>query len=126
MACLGAGTVLAASGTVHGAMASSVNATGPPTATAGDSVELHFKGYAAKGVNRLRIWLDDRTCAASAVSVGGRSGLRQPTDFRVRRRFRRRLTVEHTSKGTHVVCAYLLQRVTGNTAAEASWRYVTS
>lgn len=97
---------------------------GPRTARAGQRIQLHFTGYAGAGVSRLRVWLDDRTCAITARAESARTGLSH-SGFAVRHRFRDRLTVERTSKGTHVVCAYLVRSSRG-TAARASWRYVTS
>lgn len=105
---------------------SSVTVTGPRTAQAGQKVRLHFRGYAARGVPRLRVWLDDRTCASTAHAEGARTDLRRPTDFAVDGQFRDRLTVLHTSKGTHVACAYLVHRTSQATVARGSWRYVTS
>jgi hypothetical protein len=103
-----------------------VRASGPRTAQAGQQVRLHFTGYAARGANRLRVFLDDQSCATTARSEGTRMDLRAPTDFRVHARFRDRLIVSHSSPGTHVVCAYLVSRSTDQTAARTSWRYVTS
>jgi hypothetical protein len=113
------------SASADAAAKSTVTASGPSTAQTGQSVTLQFKGYADNGVTRLRVWLDDRTCATTAASEGARSGLQAPTPFDVHHRFRARLTIQHSSKGTHVACAYLVYKGT-NTAARASWRYVTS
>jgi hypothetical protein len=118
-ACLNAGTAWAAA-------RSTVKITGPRTAHVGQTVRLNFSGHAAPGVRTLRVWLDSHQCATTAQSEGMRSGLQSPTDFSVRRRFRARLTVMHSSKGTHFVCAYLVHRTSQSTAARASWRYVTS
>jgi hypothetical protein len=118
-ACLNAGTAWAAS-------RSHVKITGPRTAHTGQTVKLNFTGHAASGVRTLRVWLDNRQCATTAESEGKRSGLQSPTDFRVRGTFHARLTVKRSSKGTHVVCAYLVHRTSQSTAARASWRYVTS
>ncbi len=99
--------------------------TGPRKAHAGQRVRLHFTGYAAPGVPRLRVWLDDRSCATSARVEASRAGLEHRA-FAVKARFRSVLTVERSYKGTHVVCAYLVRRSSRGTAARASWRYVTS
>jgi hypothetical protein len=115
-----------AAATSWGAAQSSVTVSGPRTAQVGQRVRLHFRGYAASGVHRLRVWLDDRACASTARAEGARIGLRSPTDFSVDGHFRDRLTVEHSAKGTHVVCAYLVHRTSQETAARGSWRYVTS
>lgn len=104
---------------------SSVSVTGPRTARAGDKVRLRFTGYAAKGVRTLRVWLDDRKCATTANSEAARPELRTPTRFSVHGKFKAVLTIGQSSAGTHVVCAYLVERGTQNTAARASWRYVT-
>jgi hypothetical protein len=111
------------------ATSSSVSISGPHKVVAGTEVKLRFTGYAGTGVNHLRVWLDDRKCAPSASAESGRPELQPPaappTQFRVRRHFKDQLTVTHSSTGTHIVCAYLIYRATQNTAARASWRYVT-
>lgn len=107
---------------------SSVSVTGPATAKSGQQVKLHFRGYATSGVNQLRIWLDDRPCASTARAEASRAAASKlhHAAFTVRGHFRARLTVQRSSKGTHMVCAYLLHRGTEVTVARASWRYVTS
>jgi hypothetical protein len=125
VAALLAGACLS-TGTAWAAARNSVSITGPHRVQAGHTVRLRFTGHAASGVRQLRVWLDDRTCATTAQAEGTRSGLRPPTNFAVRGNFRARLTVTSSSRGTHVVCAYLVYRRTQNTAARASWRYVTS
>lgn len=107
------------------ATSSSVSASGPHTARAGDTVRLRFIGYAADGVHTLRVWLDNRSCAATARDEAARSELRPPTHFAVSGKFKAILTIGQSSAGTHVACAYLIVRATQGTAARASWRYVT-
>jgi hypothetical protein len=111
--------------TAWGAAQNSVAVSGPRQVDAGHRVRLHFTGHAAANVPKLRVWLDHRRCADTARAEGERADLKAPTDFKVRGNFRARLTVEHSSKGTHVVCAYLVHRATQDTAARGSWRYVT-
>lgn len=114
-----------AAGAAWASASSSVKVTGPRTVQTDQRVKLHFTGYAAAGVHQLKVWLDDRACAASAQAEGARSGPLAPSHFRVHGQFRARLTVEHSSRGTHVVCAYLVSSATHRTAARGSWRYVT-
>lgn len=107
------------------ATSSSVSISGPRRVEAGDRVKLHFSGHAGAAVHSLRVWLDDRTCAATASAEGDRPELRPPTKFRVSGKFRAVLRIGQSSTGTHIVCAYLVHHGTQNTAARASWRYVT-
>jgi len=116
--------MLVLAGVGWAAAKSSVSIRGPKQAQAGARVQLRFTGYAASGVPRLRVWLDDRSCATTAQTEAGRAGLRHRS-FAVSGRFRDLLTVEHSAAGTHVVCAYLVYGSSGGTAARASWRYVT-
>jgi hypothetical protein len=124
-----AGSASAATSPVAGrastAKSNSVSISGPRRVAAGAKVKLRFTGYAAGDVHGLRIWLDNRKCATTAKAEGARPELRTPSNFAVSGPFKARLTVMRSSMGTHVVCAYLLHRGTQNTAARASWRYVT-
>jgi len=115
---------LAAAG-ASAAASSSVSISGPRTVDTGGKVKLHFTGYAATGVHGLRVWLDNRKCADTANAEGARPELKAPTKFRVGGNFKAVLTVDRSTAGTHVVCAYLTSQSTQNTAARASWRYVT-
>jgi hypothetical protein len=117
--------MLILSGGAWAARRTSLSIRGPRRVRAGQRVQLRFTGYAGSGVSRLRVWLDDRSCATTAQAESAREGL-EHRGFHVVRTFRDRLTVEHSSKGTHVVCAYLVHRASQRTAARASWRYVTS
>lgn len=112
-------------GVARASAQSSVSVSGPRKVRAGQRVRLHFTGYAASGVSRLRVWLDNRSCATTAQAEAGRAGLRH-RGFSVSGRFRDLLTVERSSSGTHVVCAYLVYRSSSRTAARGSWSYVTS
>lgn len=117
--------VLVTAATASAAPSSSVSVSGPHRAQAGDKVRLRFTGYAATGVRTLRVWLDDRKCATTANAEAARPELRTPTKFAVHGKFKAVLTIGQSSAGRHVVCAYLIDRGTQNTAARASWRYVT-
>jgi hypothetical protein len=114
-----------ATASASAATSSSVTVTGPKNVQAGQKVRLDFTGYAGTGVHRLRVWLDDHRCATSAKAEGARPNLHAPTQFRVSANFKARLTIMHSSAGTHVVCAYLLYRSTQDAVARGSWRYVT-
>jgi hypothetical protein len=114
-----------AAASASAAASNSVSISGPRSVQAGDRVKLHFSGYADAAVHGLRVWLDDRSCAATASAEGARPELRPPTNFAVRGNFRAVLTIGKSSTGTHIVCAYLVYQGTQNTAARASWRYVT-
>ncbi len=103
-----------------------MTASGPLHVTTGHRLKLRFHGHAGSGVRRLVVWLDDRTCASTAHAERGRKDLRRPSVLHVHGHFRAVLTILHSSKGTHVACAYLTHRYTGLTAARTSWRYVTS
>ncbi len=121
-------TLVTAALAVAGASAaapSSVSISGPRSVVAGGKVKLRFTGHAATGVRSLRVWLDNRKCAATASTEGARPELNAPTKFRVSGHFRAVLTVDRSTAGTHVVCAYLTSQGTQSTAARASWRYVT-
>ena len=99
--------------------------SGPHHVATGSRVELHFRGHAARHVHRLVVWLDNHPCADRAKVESQRKRLLPPSAFRVHGNFRAQLTIEHSSKGTHVVCAYLLHHHTRTTEAHASWRYAT-
>jgi hypothetical protein len=103
----------------------SVSISGPRSVQIGAKVRLRFTGYAASGVPSLRVWLDNRRCATTARTEGGRAEVRAPTNFAVSGKFKAVLTIAQSSAGTHVVCAYLVARGTQSTAARASWRYDT-
>lgn len=117
--------VVLAAASASAATSSSVSASGPRTAKVGDQVRLRFTGYAASGVRHLRVWLDNRSCAATAKDEGARPELRPSTNFAVTGKFKAVLTIGQSSAGTHVACAYLVDRATKTTAARTSWRYVT-
>jgi hypothetical protein len=116
---------LAAAG-ASAATFNSVSISGPRTATAGQQVKLHFTGYATPNARRLRVWLDDHRCAISAKAEGARPEVEPPSKYKLPSGdFKAELTVKHSTVGTHVVCAYLIYPSSQNTAARASWRYVT-
>ncbi|MFL5824620.1 MAG: hypothetical protein ACJ764_14400 [Solirubrobacteraceae bacterium] len=104
---------------------SSLTVSGPRHAGRGQRVRLHLRGHAAKGIHRLAVWLDNRRCADRAKVESERHRLRKPSVFHVHGNFRAVLTIRHSTKGTHVACAYLQHRRTRVTEARASWRYVT-
>jgi hypothetical protein len=119
--------ILALLGTVAwAASGSSFQVSGPQHVATGQQVQLRFGGHAAEGVRRLVVWFDKQACADRAKVESGRSWLFSPSVLQVRGNFSARLTIEHSARGTHVVCAYLEQHRTRVTKARASWRYVTS
>jgi hypothetical protein len=115
---------LAAAG-ASAAAANSLSASGPRHVQAGQTVKLHFTGYATTDVHRLWVWLDNKRCAATAKAEGSRTYLRTPTKFDVSGPFKAVLKVDHSAAGTHVACGYLVFQGTQATAARASWRYLT-
>jgi hypothetical protein len=105
---------------------SSFQVLGPSHVTPGHQVALHFGGHAATGVRRLVVWFDNQPCADRAAAENGRRYLLEPSVLHVQGNFKALLTIEHSARGTHVVCAYLEHHRTRVTEARASWRYVTS
>lgn len=117
-------TVVAAA-SASAAPSNSVSISGPHSVQAGAKVKLRFTGYAASDAPSLRVWLDNRKCATTAKAEGARPELRSPTSFSVTGNFKAVLTIGKSSPGTHLACAYLVDQGAQNTAARASWRYVT-
>lgn len=99
---------------------------GPRHAHTGGGVRLHFSGHAPRGVRRLFVLLDNRRCAAHERDEVRRPELRGPVRLPVHGSFKAVLTIRHSAKGTHYVCAYLVRSRRHRTVGMGTWRYLTS
>jgi hypothetical protein len=93
----------------------------------GQSTQLTFSGRTAKR-RGLAVYLDGSRCARRVVAEEARARSRQWVVRAVRGRFRQTVTVQHSSAGTHYICAYLYHGKGRGfvTDAHASFHYVTA
>lgn len=85
-----------------------VKVTGPKTAKLNKKVTLKISGHTAKRTT-LNIWVDSNRCAATNTAEASRSTNKPvlPAPRTVHGKFRDTVTFEHSSAGTHYICAYL-------------------
>src|SRR5437763_3926609 len=86
-----------------------VDIQAPQHVNAGHKVVLVFVGYTTPKFGWLVVFLDNRACARTGVAESNRAESREFDYAPIHGHFRKTLTIKHSSRGTHYVCAYLVR-----------------